>query len=95
MKTIWKYEINIPYQRLMIPKGGKVLTFQRQHESRCLWIEVDTETELEERVFIAFGTGHPILGTENLTYIGSIQEHNGALIWHLFEEVQHGTIHQP
>ncbi|GAF83802.1 unnamed protein product, partial [marine sediment metagenome] len=74
MKTIWKYEIDLPVSRIAIPKGGRVLTFQMQHKARCIWVQIDTDQELEERTFIIFGTGQPMLGAEDLAYIGSAQE---------------------
>lgn len=85
MKTIWKYEINVPQTRLLIPKGSKVLKFDLQYKTLCIWVEVWPGHEKEARYFYIFGTGHP-MEMESLSYVGSAMEGDGGLVWHLYEE---------
>lgn len=89
MKTIWKYKLtlNSPYI-IGMPEGAEILTVQVQNGNPCLWVKVDTEAELEERVFYVFATGQEIDFDGQdiyLTYIGTFQLYDGALVFHVFE----------
>jgi len=85
-KTVYKYAINSLGENLIkMPIGAEILTVQMQGKSCCIWALVDPLAEVEERNFTVFGTGHEIEGSENMSYIGTFQMHDGALIWHLFE----------
>ena len=90
MMTIYKYQIPIQDSiKLTLPKDALILSFQIQNGIPVLWAMVNTEAEREERSFLLFGTGHPIRITEgkhNLQFIGTIQDENLPLVWHLFEE---------
>lgn len=85
---IFKYLI-IPSdikQKIMMPEGAKILTFQMQNQELYIWALVNPNNEMEERKFYVFGTGHEI-EMENISiYIGTAQMMGGSLVWHLFEE---------
>lgn len=89
MKTVWKYEFSIKdVFTLQIPKDAEILLIDSQNETGCLWILVDSDKPLENRVFCLYGTGHPItLDRQALSFIGSFQQRNGALVWHVFEQL--------
>ena len=84
---VYKYDL-FPndYATLKLPKGYKILSFQAQKLSVCIWALVDPEAELEEVKFRLCGTGHAI-SEENLEYIGTTQKDIGItrLVWHLFK----------
>lgn len=86
--TIWKFVLAITdRQQVPIPFGGECLTVQFQGEALCLWALVNPSNSAEERLIEIFGTGHPIyedMGVQR-NYIGTAQQHGGALVWHVFE----------
>ncbi len=82
--TIWKYPLPLSVGELTIkmPRDSKVLTVQVQHDRPCLWVMVDPESPLEERIFRVFGTGQEISTDSRLHYVGTWQRN--AFVWHLF-----------
>ncbi len=89
MKTIWKYSIETTdIQLVVMPKGAQILTVQTQNGLPCLWALVDTNSPNEQRLIRTHGTGHDVFGSQNLQYIGTYQLEGGALIFHVFEELQ-------
>ena len=85
MKTIYKYPIKIvDHQVLNLPMGAEILTVQTQKGEPFLWAKVDTdERETTEVNIYVHGTGHPVRD-ETAVYLGTIQQFNGDLIWHVF-----------
>ena len=84
MKTIWKYPLSEKCSFAM-PQGAKILTVARQNDESCLWALVDSEAPLCRRTFVMLGTGHEIL-ENNLTFLGSVQYIEGAIVMHVFEK---------
>ena len=85
MRTIWKYQIPIQdYFELELPKDAEILTVQMQYGIPCLWALVDPTAQQEFRLFRLLEIGHPG-ETLNLDYIGTVQQAEGQLIWHVFE----------
>ena len=98
MKTIYKYALNLDYQkigwRLPIPEDSIVRHVGEQSGQICLWIEIDDDYLLpkvdnnclpneDERIFYIFGTGEYL--HLHLNFIGTVQMKNG-LVWHVYEE---------
>ena len=81
MKTIWKYKIDVVDgpQIIDIPIDADIVKI----EGGFFWAIVDTEIELEERIFFVHGTGHEITDSRCKYYIGTWFE--GPFVWHLFE----------
>jgi len=92
MMKIFKYPIGI-HDKLTIrmPEGAKVLCVQTQKseadEVPCIWALVDDKAPTEERTFLTFGTGHPIEKMPG-DWIGTYQLEDGALVFHVFEELK-------
>lgn len=86
MITIWKYPIEITdEQTIKMPMGARILTVQMQGPQCCIWALVDPSKPMAERHIRTHGTGHEIpLGITTWAYIGTIQSHGGALIFHVF-----------
>lgn len=92
---IFKYEVPIKDNffidcfTLDLPANSKILTFQAQNNKPFIWVLVDQDNPPVTRYFTINGTGYeieyPVL--DALIYIGTIQMSNGALVWHLFEDV--------
>lgn len=87
--TIWKFQLVGDRCPITLPQGAVVLTVQTQHGSPFIWALVDPmATESEERLFITYGTGHPVPDEMSVScYVGTFQQLRGSLIWHVFEKV--------
>ena len=87
MKTIFKYQIPVTGEFIVeMPTEAEVLTVQIQFGRPCIWVLVDpSKEEVEERKFGFVGTGNPAPFLEIANYIGTVQQNQGGLIWHLFE----------
>lgn len=86
----WTFEITDERQLLDLPLAAEVLTVQMQHGQPRLWTLVDPMVlTREERVFRLLPTGYVVDLPKNkrLRYISTVQQNDGALIWHFFEEV--------
>ena len=89
MKTIWKFQFeNKGMFGLDMPKGAEILTVQVQEGVPCIWAMVDPGQEKENRIIVIHGTGHPVQQAGQKKYIGTYQECEGSLIWHVFELVE-------
>jgi hypothetical protein len=84
MNSIWKYGI-APRITLEIPQGGKVLCVQPQGNQPQMWVLVDTGQFKVSRTFRVYPTGGEFDGA-GLTYVGTFQVNDGALVFHVFEE---------
>lgn len=82
-KQIWKYSLeNI----IEMPKGAEILTIDIQNGQMFnvqMWVKVDTENEMEKRMFEVIGTGQNFDDT-NRKYVGTYQQ--GPYVWHVFEK---------
>jgi hypothetical protein len=83
---IWKYEIPIrDLFEIEMPETSAVLCVQMQKETPCIWVGVyGNPDNLIRKSFAIVGTGQFFNDSEYL-YIGTFQQYEGALIWHLFE----------
>ncbi len=88
MKRILKYAFAINQEfTLYVPIDSIILDVQVQRTSPVIWFMVDDDKKgtSQKRSFRIYGTGHPILDIEELTYIKTFQMNGGDLVWHLFE----------
>jgi hypothetical protein len=87
MKSIWKFTLqHQDEQEVEMPRGAELLTVQTQRGVICLWAIVDQHTtERDRRTFYIVGTGHRMPENPAVNYIGTVQELDGALVWHVFE----------
>jgi len=84
MDTVWKFRLDsINEQELRIPRGYTPLCIMIQDEQPQLWCRVDAASpEIPVKVF-THGTGHAITDP-SVSYVGSYQLCNGALVLHVF-----------
>lgn len=96
MERVYKYPLYIDdFQEVEMPQGAEILCVQtanapygsRTSETPTLWAKVDDTKPIEVRRFRVFGTGHPMEYEHELVYIGTTQQNNGALVWHVFENI--------
>ena len=86
MKTIWKYTLEITdSQGIEMPKYAKILSVGNQHESLCLWVEVEPLMPKEGRRIVIIGTGHD-MPSMLIHYIGSVVINQ--FVWHVYEAKQ-------
>jgi hypothetical protein len=87
MITVYKYPLTlIDIQSIVVPSNHKVLCMQLQYNTPTLWIEVDTTSPLIDKVIIILGTGKEYPPFP-VNYIGTFQELDGKLVWHIFEKL--------
>ncbi len=90
MQTIHRYSFTIDDDvALDMPQDARILDVQIGREGPTLWAMVDTDAPLVKRRIEVYGTGRsldPLVFFGYRKYIGTIQEHNGALVWHLFDQ---------
>ena len=86
MRTIWKFEIKMyGTTEIIMPIRAEVLTVQMQKGIPCIWVELNPrELEKQIRYFQWYGTGHP-MPISHKRYIGTIQDAQGELVFHLYE----------
>lgn len=71
-----------------MPVNAEILHVHAQGKDICLWALCDTKVQNEARKFHVLGTGHDYdqYNSEKHKYVGTVQMHDGALVWHVFEE---------
>jgi len=85
MRSIWKFELEtVDEQSIEMPFAAEMLDVQVQYGKPCLWALVDPSAKLIRRKIITHGTGHLVPETTG-DYIGTYQQENGRLIFHVFE----------
>jgi len=84
-RAIWKYEFEITaiVQAYDVPKGSMPVHVEMQGRHLCMWMDVNTAADKDERSFVIIGTGHPV--PDDAAYIGTAQQ--GEFVWHLFEVI--------
>lgn len=89
MKRMFKYELTIvDEQTIDLPVSAKFLSVVEQHGEVVLYALVDDEEtakRIEERRIRIVGTGHPFPDYEECEYLGTVLQHGGTLVWHIFE----------
>jgi len=86
MSVIHKYVIGAKKCALLMPCGARILAVHEQHNTVCLWAQVDPEADKEFRHFRVYGTGHEIPDAA-LTYLGTVFIDGGHLVWHVYEDI--------
>ena len=86
MSKIFKYKLlNNLRQDVEMPIRSEILSVQFQQDQLYLWAKVNPDNQPEIRKIVIVGTGFEF-DSSNLTYIATIQEAEGLLIWHVFED---------
>jgi hypothetical protein len=85
MKRVYKYTFEIDDEITIPMPPGDILSVQVQRGRPCVWALVDPKAPLIERRFRIAGTGHDIDNADQLTFRGTFQLRDGALVFHLFE----------
>jgi len=85
---IFKYPLKEEMeQHIGMPMGAKILCAKTINNAIYLWAIVDPDAQIETRVIHVIGTGWDMtLKHERLSYINTVEQCGGSLIWHIFEE---------
>lgn len=92
MFTIWKFPLEmVDIQVVQMPHNSEILCAQMQNDKVCVWARVDNaETQPSHKVmFYVHGTGHAATSPTS-KYLGTVQMHDGALVYHVFWENARG-----
>jgi hypothetical protein len=96
--TIWKFPLELTDEQFIeLPADARILTVQMQRtgvlhaETPCLWAIVDPAAPKVRALVRIVGTGHLFPDADRLTYISTIQMHDGGLVFHVF--VDEGVAH--
>jgi len=83
-RVVWKYQIRSTASAVThaVPRGGRILHAELQHDDVCVWIEVDDEHPREDWTFRLFVTGQPL--PINAAYVRTILLADGDLVLHLY-----------
>ena len=83
-KTIWKFELP-PDGLISMPLGAQVLDVQIQDDRPVMWALVDPDARCSVIRLALYGTGQTVPNRPG-NYLGTFQQHGGALVWHVFSE---------
>lgn len=86
--VIYKYALLLGRSSTLLPDGAKVLKVAEQFptdQHLSLWALVDLEAPVGPRIFVVYGTGHPVDSTEKLQHIDTVLSCGGTYVWHVFE----------
>lgn len=89
MKTIYKYSITTSdFFTLNLPTKSKILKIATIDNLPYMWVEQETENNIENRIFHISGTGYNIPKEMYLEYIDTFFEDSfgSLLVWHLYEQ---------
>jgi len=97
---IYKYKIPVQDEfEIDLPVNSSVLCVQTQYSEPVngfyptdipyIWVLIDEEvySQLKPRKFFIVGTGSEFKD-QYAKYIGTFQQLNGRLVWHLFERIE-------
>jgi len=87
-RTVFKYSLEIVGKQVLnLPKHPELLCVREQYGSLVLYAEVSKGVrDYEDITIIIIGTGHAV-PNENLVYIDTVLTDNGALVWHVYKQV--------
>lgn len=90
MRVTHKTTLGLGIDTKRLPVSSRILSVQDQDDKITLWYEFDTKDkdDLVPRHFVIAGTGHPLPDTHALTYIGTVQQASGRLVWHVYEAMK-------
>jgi hypothetical protein len=84
MTTIYKYELwATDLQIMAMPKGAILRHVAFQGNKLMLWAQVATNQPTVGRTIHIYGTGHDMVESETLTYVGTAFQ--DYFVWHVFD----------
>ena len=86
MKTIFKYPLLVDdNQTVILPTGARVLSVAEQRGNIVLYALIDDEEKAQSVYTIRIrGTGHYAGELDPCRFLGTINQHDGQFMWHVF-----------
>lgn len=84
MKTLLRFEITGMDQKIMIPKGGDILTATIENDVPIIWAMGDYNVELEPK-YIEVVSILGFIDNDKRKYIATVQSDDKKLTLHIFE----------
>jgi hypothetical protein len=82
--VIFKYPLELGFNRLELPKGAKVLSLENQREKPVLYAHVDVySSETEDYQVLAVVTGYPGTRVGDYDFLRTLVFANGG-VYHFF-----------
>jgi len=82
MRAIYKYNLKMPFDRISLPVGSKILCTHQQHSHVTIWVDQDiddNEVETEFLFHIVPTGGNP---PDDMTYCGTCFIE--PFVWHVY-----------
>jgi len=80
MRTVYKYKlVDGP---IKVPGRGRILCVQLQNDEPFMWVQQESDAELNDFNLYQVGTGHSI--PRESFYVGTTQD--GPFVWHWYME---------
>lgn len=84
--VIWKFPLQIVDRQMVdLRVGSRILSVQFQGDQLCLWATVQLHREIQPRPIYIVGTGHEFSDAPFDSFIGTVQQHGGSLVWHVWQ----------
>lgn len=84
--TIWKFKLSlVDCQVIPVPATYRFLSAQLHWDEICVWVMVNPEMPTANVGIRIYATGE-VIPEEPGHYIGTVQQHSGQYVWHLFNE---------
>lgn len=86
MKIIYKYPLGLGLNPMNLPDSSQIRSIADQRGVITMWVEVDYERkEMSRRYFDVVATGVPFHYSNGYNYLGTVLQHGGELVWHVYE----------
>jgi hypothetical protein len=88
VSTVWKQDLHLGAQAIMVPEGAEMLCAREQGDAVCVWYRCDPAAPREPRELAVVMTGAAAPPAEESRYLGSAHLRGGTLIVHVFERIK-------
>lgn len=89
MSVIYKYTLKLAERQILkMYKWARILSVQAQNDYICVWALVEPSQPASDFIIEVFATGYPLPPegeNEVRRHLATVQLHNGALVFHVFE----------
>lgn len=85
MRTVYKYDLKPGENVIELPISATALCVAVQEEQPRMWALVNTDEQKVKKTFLFVPTGGELPYFCHLSYVGTIQNFQGWMVWHLFE----------
>ena len=84
--VIWKFNLDVGVNALMVPKGAVTLSADTQQGKLCVWVLCDPQAPKVTRAYYAEMTGFEAERVAGTRFIGTVLLEEGAFVLHVFAD---------